>query len=191
MIMDVGCVHAHTRPEKGASRQHRQHEVLRLHQKLRLPHLAQGTGHKVKHQGLLPPRELSTVNCQLSKTATENEAMCFFFYVSRHFFSPNLRGRAEKKQNVQRKKNALTQCSRPPDRQMTHPAHCVEHSHSFFFLNFLFPKDDKVEQLPVATVRKFDFFPAAFFAGKELMLLTLFNRSTSRTHSSSRPEIAR
>ena len=29
---------------------------------------------------------------------------CAFFFVSRHFFSPNLRGRAEKKQNAQRKK---------------------------------------------------------------------------------------
>ena len=50
---------------------------------------------------------------------------------------------------------------------MTHLAHCVERSHSFFFLIFfLFPNDDKVKQLPVATVRKFDFFPVAFFAGK-------------------------
>ena len=85
------------------------------------------------------------------------------------FFSPNLRGRAEKKQNVQRKKNALAQCSRPPDRQMTHRAHCVERSHSFFLFLFffLFPNDDKVKQLLVATERKFDFFPVAFFAGKE------------------------
>ena len=37
-----------------------------------------------------------------------------------------------------------------------------------FCLNFfLFPNDDKVKQLPVATVRKFDFSPVAFFAGKE------------------------
>ena len=55
------------------------------------------------------------------------------------FFSPNLRGRAEKKQNVQRKKKALAQCSSPPDRQMTHLTHCVERGHyssssfSYFF----------------------------------------------------------
>ena len=109
------------------------------------------------------------------------------------FFSPNLRGRAEKKQNVQRKKthwlsvpDHLTDNDAPTDSTV---AHCVEHSHSFFFLSFLFPNDDKVKQLPVATVRKFDFFPVAFRGQRTL--LTLFNRSTSRTHSSSRPEITR
>ena len=88
------------------------------------------------------------------------QAMCFFSMFLVTFFSPNLRGRAKKK-NVQRNKNALTQCSRPPDRQMTHLAHCVERSHSFFFLNFFFFISKtmiKLNSFPVATVRKFDFF---------------------------------
>ena len=50
---------------------------------------------------------------------------------------------------------------------MTHLAHGIERSHSFFFLIFFLFPNDKVKQLPVATVRKFDFFPVAFFAGKE------------------------
>ena len=74
------------------------------------------------------------------------------------FFSPNLRGRAEKKQIVQRKKkkNALAQCSSQPDRQMTHLTHCVERGHSSSsFFKFLFPNDDRVKQLPVATKVRF------------------------------------
>ena len=63
------------------------------------------------------------------------------------FFSPNLRGRAEKQQNAQRKKT-LAQCPRLPDRQMTYQTYCVERSHSFVY--FL-PHNDKVKQLPVAT----------------------------------------
>ena len=35
------------------------------------------------------------------------KAMCFFFYVSRHFFFTKPMRAREKKQNVQRKKNAL------------------------------------------------------------------------------------
>ena len=81
------------------------------------------------------------------------KAMCFFSMFLVTFFSPSLRG-ARKKTKCPKKKNALAQCSRPPDRQMTHLAHCVERSHFFFFFIFFlfFPNDDKVKQLPVATV---------------------------------------
>ena len=58
------------------------------------------------------------------------KAMCFFFYVSRHFFYTKPMRAREKKQNVQRKKNVLAQCSSPPNRQMTHQTHCVERGHS-------------------------------------------------------------
>ena len=79
----------------------------------------------------------------------------FFFYVSRHYFFTKPTRACEKKQNV------FDQCSRQPDRQMTHLAHCIEHIHSFisffsFLIFFLFP-NDKVKQLPVATIRQFHF----------------------------------
>ena len=73
--------------------------------------------------------------------------MCFFFYVSRHFFFTKPTRARGKKQNAQRKKNT-GQCPRLPDRQMTYQTYCVERSHSFVY--FL-PHNDKVKQLPVAT----------------------------------------
>ena len=109
----------------------------------------------------------------------------FFFYVSRHFFfTKPTRARGKKCPKKKKRTGSLWPTNDAPT-----VAHCVEHS-PFFFLNcFLFPNDDKVKQLPVATIRKFDFCPVAFRGQRTL--LTLFNWSTSRTHSSSRPEITR
>ena len=73
--------------------------------------------------------------------------MCFFFYVSRHFFFTKPTRARGKKQNAQRKKT-LAQCPRLPDRQMTYRTYCVERSHSFVY--FL-PNNDRVKQFPVAT----------------------------------------
>ena len=80
-------------------------------------------------------------NCEartlIDSGATHNfasaEAMCFFSMFLVTFFSPNLRGRAGKKQNAQRKKKTLAQCPRLPDRQMTYQTYCVERSHSFVY----------------------------------------------------------
>ena len=94
-----------------------------------------------------------------------HKAMCCF---SSLFFSPNLCGRAGKKQNVQRKKKRTGSVF-----QTTWPTNdapsslCWAQSFLFFLNFFLFPNDDKVKQLPIASVRKFDLFPVAFFAGKE------------------------
>ena len=54
----------------------------------------------------------------------------------------------------------------------------------FFLILFLFSNDDK--QLPVATVRKFDFSPYLTFIRGQRTFSTLFNSSILRTHSSSR-----
>ena len=94
--------------------------------------------------------------------------MCFFFYVSRHFFFTKPTRARGKKQNVQRKKKRTGSVF-----QTTWPTNdapsslCWAQSFFFFLYFFLFPNDDKVKQLPVATERRFDLFLVAFFAGKE------------------------
>ena len=73
--------------------------------------------------------------------------MCFFFYVSRHFFFTKPTRARGKKTKCPKKKKTLGQCPWLPDRrQMTYQS--VERSHSFVY--FL-PHNDKVKQLPVAT----------------------------------------
>ena len=80
--------------------------------------------------------------------------MCFYFYVSRHlFFSPNLRGRAEKKNKMPKEKKTLAQCPRLPDRQMTYRTYCVERGHSFVY----FLKKTMIGLNSFQSPRKFDF----------------------------------
>ena len=76
------------------------------------------------------------------------KAMCFFFYVSRHFFFTQPTRARGKKNKMPKEKKTLAQCPRLPDRQMTYRTYCVERSHSFVY--FL-PSNDRVKQLPVAT----------------------------------------
>ena len=75
-------------------------------------------------------------HARVLKTPVRPCAFFSMFLVT--FFSPNLRGPAKKNKMSKEKKNALAQCSRPPDRRITHLAHCVERSHSFFFFLILF-----------------------------------------------------
>ena len=82
------------------------------------------------------------------KTSKSTKAMCFFFYVSRHFFFHQTYAGARKKNKMPKEKKILAQCPRLPDRQMTYQTYCVERSHSFVY--FL-PHNDKVKQLPVTT----------------------------------------
>ena len=116
-------------------------------------------------------------------------ALFFLCLVSRHFFfTKPTRAHGKSKMSKEKKRTGSVF-------QTTWPTNDAPSSlcwaQSFFFsLIFLFPNNDKVKQLPVATVRKFDFFPGSFLRGQRTFL-TLFNRSTSRTHSSSRPEIVR
>ena len=73
----------------------------------------------------------------------------FFFYVSRHFFfTKPTRTRGIKTKCPKEKKNALVQCPRPPDQQMTHQLIVLRAVVSFVY--FL-PSNDRVIQLPVAT----------------------------------------
>ena len=67
---------------------------------------------------------------------------CAFF--SRHFFSPNLRGRAEKTQNAQRKKHWLS----VPD-YLTDKGHTELVLSAVIFLFISLPNNDSVK--PVAT----------------------------------------
>ena len=58
-------------------------------------------------------------------------AMCFFsMFLVTFFFTKPTRGR-EKKNKMPKEKNALAQCPRPPDQQMTHRTR-VERSHTFY-----------------------------------------------------------
>ena len=76
--------------------------------------------------------------------------MCFFFYVSRHFFfTKPTRARGKKTKCPKRKKHWLSVPDYLTDKiELTHQTYCVERSHSFVY--FL-PHNDKVKQLPVAT----------------------------------------
>ena len=82
--------------------------------------------------------------------------MCFFFYVSRHFFFTKPTRAREKKTKCPKKKKTLAQCPRLPDRQMTYQTNCVERSHTFVY--FL-PHNDKVCIInSFQSPRKLDFF---------------------------------
>ena len=80
---------------------------------------------------------------------------CTFFLVT--FFTPNQCGRAEKKTSKEKKRTGSVFQSTWPT--TTHLTHCVEQGHpssfssssSSSFFNSLFPNDDRVKQLPVAT----------------------------------------
>ena len=73
------------------------------------------------------------------KNETKIRPCAFFFYVSRHFFFTKPTRAREKKNNVQRKKKThWLSVPRPPGRQMTHLAHCVEHTVILFFFFFFF-----------------------------------------------------
>ena len=101
------------------------------------------------------------------------------------FFTKPTRASEKKKQNVQRKKNTLAQCSRPPDRQITHPAHCVEHSNSFFFFIFFYFQT-LIKLNSFQSPRYWSLTEYMTFLRGQRTFSTLFNRSTLRTHSSSR-----
>ena len=96
------------------------------------------------------------------------------------FFSPNLRGRAEKNKMSKEKKKThwLSVPDHLTDKWRTELI--VLSAVIFFSLFFLFPNDDKVKQLPVATERKFEFFPVAFFVGKERFWLFSTNQHRER-----------
>ena len=150
------------------------------------PHLTID-GHVHVHSLVLARLGIETnVRCARARARSEKSPFrpCAFFsmFLVTFFFTKPTRARG-KKQNVQRKKNALAQCSRPPDRQVTRLAHCVEHSHSFFFLNFFyiqamiklnsFPPPPPPPD-PVATVRKFDFFPVHDLSSRAKNILDSF-----------------
>ena len=106
--------------------------------------------------------------------------MCFFFYISRHFFASNLRRRAKKTKCPKKKIALLAQCSRPPDWQLTHQTQCVERSTLIFFFNFQTMIELNSFQLPW----KFHFSRYMIFPRRQRTFSTPFNQSTLRTHSS-------
>ena len=110
--------------------------------------------------------------------------MCFFFYVSRHFFSPNLRGRAEKKQNAQRKKKHWLSV---PD-YLTDKWHTELIVLSAVILVYFLPNNDRVIQLPLAAPWKFDFswYLASLRGQRTRSNLQPKRSSTLRMHSSCR-----
>ena len=82
--------------------------------------------------------------------------MCFFFYVSRHFFFTKPTRARGKKTKCPKKKKTLAQCPRLSDRQMTYRTYCVERScwaQSCFCLFFTKQWELNSFQSP----RKFDF----------------------------------
>ena len=117
-----------------------------------------------------------------------SKAMCIFsMFLVTFFFSQNLRGLEEKKQNAQRKKTALAQCSRPPDWQMTHRTHCVERSHSFVIFHQTMTELNSFHAFPVATkVWLFLVLDLSSWAKNVLEYGQPKRSSTLRMHSSCR-----
>ena len=79
-------------------------------------------------------------------SSVKKNAIIFYLCGKAMFFVTSVHqtyaGERKKKRSVERK-NELAQRSRPPGRQMTHLAHCVEHGHSFFI--FIFRNDKRVK----------------------------------------------
>ena len=110
--------------------------------------------------------------------------MCFFFYVSRHFFFTKPTRAQGKKTKCPKKEKNTGSVSRLPDQQMTYQTYCVKRSHSFVY--FL-PHNDKVKH-SFQSPRKLDFswYLTSLPRQRTCSNLQPIRSSTLRMHSSCR-----